>query len=147
MTYKGAPPKSIDKLAGHGAAKARAQVLRLVPAEPSEQPDLPVKAPMEVPWCAHTKAWWAMWKDSPLSTDFTDNDWSELMDAAILHNRLWTFGDLRSAAELRLRVSKFGATPEDRAKLRIQFAIAAKTENQQPSVPKTGKQRRLVGND
>lgn len=147
MAGNGPPPKPIEKLAGHGAAKARANVLRFVPATPQEQPDLPPMAPMDVPWCSQTRSWWKMWKDSPLSTDFTDNDWSELMDAAILHNRLWTFGDLKSAAELRLRVSKFGATPEDRAKLRIQFAIAAKTEGQQPNVPKSTKQRRLVGSN
>ncbi|OLT75211.1 hypothetical protein AWB96_15975 [Mycobacteroides chelonae] len=64
-----------------------------------------------------------MWKDSPLSSEFTSTDWSELLDTAVLHARYWS-GDVKVAAELRLRVAKFGATPEDRARLRIQFAAA-----------------------
>jgi hypothetical protein len=33
-------------------------------------------------------------------------------------------------AELRQRVAKFGATPEDRARLRISFAVATKSERE-----------------
>jgi hypothetical protein len=52
-----------------------------------------------------------MWAASPLSADFTANDWSELLVAAVLHAEVWE-GATKSAAELRLRVAKFGATPE-----------------------------------
>lgn len=78
-------------------------------------------------WPAQTRAWWKMWADSSLSKDFTATDWSELLDTARLHAAYWT-GDLKLAAELRLRVAKFGATPEDRARLRIQFAAADEAE-------------------
>jgi hypothetical protein len=37
-------------------------------------------------------------------------------------------GDKAVAPELRLRVAKFGATPEDRARLRITFAAADEAE-------------------
>jgi hypothetical protein len=48
----------------------------------------------------------------------TDTDWDFLLDTALLHARYWE-GDEKVAAELRLRVAKFGATPEDRARLRM----------------------------
>lgn len=104
--------------------------LRVITASPVSQPKLPpLFLPDEdgkrrrVQWPAQTKRWWQMWGESPLSTEFTETDWSELLDTALLHARLWS-GDHRVAAELRLRVAKFGATPEDRARLRIQFAQA-----------------------
>jgi len=78
-------------------------------------------------WPVQTRTWWKMWADSSLSTDFTATDWSELLDTARLHAAYWT-GDLKVAAELRLRVAKYGATPEDRARLRIQFAAADEAE-------------------
>ena len=68
-----------------------------------------------------------MWAESPLSTDYTDVDWEFLMDTALLHARYWK-GDVRLGPELRLRVAKFGATPEDRARLRITFAVADSAE-------------------
>lgn len=107
--------------------------LRVIAAEPVRQPELP-EFDMQVEvngelvsqtfvWPARTREWWRMWADSPLSAEFTSTDWSELLDTALLHARLWS-GDHKVANEMRLRVAKFGATPEDRARLRIQFAQA-----------------------
>ncbi len=41
-----------------------------------------------------------------------------MLDTAVLHAEFW-LGDRSVAAELRLRAAKFGATPEDRARLKI----------------------------
>lgn len=111
--------------------------LRIIEAEPTKQPDLPeFDVQVEVDgelvsqsfsWPARTREWWAMWRDSPLSAEFTSTDWSELLDTALLHARFWS-GDTKFAPELRLRAAKFGATPEDRARLRIQFAAAEEAE-------------------
>jgi hypothetical protein len=112
--------------------------------EPAEQPPLPP----DFPWHPMTLKWWKMWGDSPLMTDATENDWSELLDTAILHTQLWN-GDVKAAGELRLRVAKFGATPEDRARLRIQFATADHRENQSrvpAPTPSSQNRRRLIGN-
>ncbi|UAJ81586.1 hypothetical protein IT072_13760 [Leifsonia sp. ZF2019] len=78
-------------------------------------------------WPERTRQWWSMWASSPLSTEFTETDWSELMDTALIHAKFWT-GNTSVANELRLRVAKFGATPEDRARLKIQFAAADEAE-------------------
>lgn len=69
-------------------------------------------------WPAPTLAWWETWRRSPQAQTFTDTDWSFLIDTAVLHAEFW-LGDRSVAAELRLRAAKFGATPEDRARLKI----------------------------
>jgi hypothetical protein len=74
-----------------------------------------------------TLRWWSEWRASPLTRSFTATDWQELLIAAGLHAAFWS-GDLRAAGELRLRVAKFGATPEDRARLRIVFEQAVAAE-------------------
>ena len=86
-------------------------------------PDDEVRGP-ELPegedWPAQTRRWWETWRRSPQAQTFTDTDWDFLLDTAVLHAQLWN-GHMTAAAELRLRVAKFGATPEDRARLRLQI--------------------------
>ena len=77
-------------------------------------PDLPDS--ME--WPSATREWWETWRRSAQAQAFTGTDWSFLVDTAVLHAQFW-LGDLKAAPELRLRVAKFGATPEDRARLKI----------------------------
>ena len=115
------------------------QILKIITARPVEQPALPVIEQV-VPdengkpqkkrftWPTVTRRWWKMWGESPLSAEYTETDWSFLLDTAYLHALYWK-GDFRVAGELRLRVAKFGATPEDRARLRIQFAVADNLED------------------
>jgi len=59
----------------------------------------------------------------PLTEDYRQSDWLDLIDCALIHGRLWT-GDDKAASELRLRMDKHGATKEARAKLRITFSTA-----------------------
>ena len=75
------------------------------------------------PWPLRTLQWWEMCGEDPLAEDFRPTDWSELMDCAVIHGEFWS-GNTGVANELRLRTGKFGATAEDRAKLRIQYAAA-----------------------
>ena len=69
-------------------------------------------------WPAATRRWWDNWRRSPQAQIFTATDWDALTEAALLHRALVS-GNPRAAAELRLRVAKLGATPEDRARLRL----------------------------
>jgi hypothetical protein len=69
-------------------------------------------------WPPATLKWWETWRRSAQAAKFTSTDWSFLIDTAVLHAEFW-LGDLSAARELRLRVAKFGATPEDRARLRL----------------------------
>lgn len=79
-------------------------------------------------WCDETRGWWRMWQESPLAPSFATTDWAFLAETAVLHHILWSTGDISVMGELRIRVAKFGATPEDRARLRIQFAQADQAE-------------------
>lgn len=109
--------------------------LRVIEASPDAQPELPALMPNGEEWPDRTMAWWSMWCESPLSPDFTANDWSELLDAAVLHGLVWS-GEAKYLTELRLRVAKFGATPDDRARLRITFAQADEAETKRaPEAP------------
>lgn len=92
-------------------------------------------------WPPATLAWWETWRTCAQASRFTDTDWSFLLDTAVLHAEFW-LGNRSVAAELRLRAAKFGATPEDRARLRI----AVGDPEKQPQTPrlqtKTDKDRR-----
>jgi hypothetical protein len=83
-------------------------------------------------WPARTVQWWQTWRISPQAQAFTDTDWSFLLDTALLHARLWS-GEASVAAELRLRVAKFGATPEDRARLRLSIGEPEQATAKRPA--------------
>ena len=132
MAGRGFAPRPVDRKVGH--SRNATGPLRVITAEPTEQPELPELMVeddgelVEFRWPAQTVTWWRMWRDSPLSAEFTSTDWSELLNTALLHAKFWR-GDTKLAAELRLRVAKFGATPEDRARLKITFAMAEDAES------------------
>ena len=135
MAGRGPAPKDPNKRARRNGDPV---ALRVLTAEPMAQPPLPdFDVQIEVDgdlvsqsfaWPARTREWWQMWADSPLSGDFTSTDWSELLDTALIHAQFWN-GNVKVAGELRLRVAKFGATPEDRARRRIAFASAEMAED------------------
>jgi hypothetical protein len=83
-------------------------------------PDLP-----EGDWHPRTVAWWDTWRRSAQAQVLTPTDWDVLMETALLHTELWN-GDTKAAAELRLRVAKFGATIEDRLRLKMQVDAEVK---------------------
>lgn len=102
--------------------------MRIIESEPTPQPKLPARMPNGEPWPQITRAWWRMWGKDPLAKEFRPTDWAELRDTAVLHGMYWS-GDVKLAAELRLRTAKFGATQEDRARLRIQYAAADEADD------------------
>lgn len=93
-----------------------------------------------VHWCPRTQAWWDVWRDSPQAMVMTDTDWESMLETAYLHHEFWSPkivmnyktkkleqvskspAELKNiATELRARVAAFGATFEDRLKLRMQI--------------------------
>lgn len=126
MAGRGPQPKDPSRRARTNRDPVEMRVLRAGTVPQPALPTFEVERDgelVEFRWPARTQEWWRMWAESPLSDEFTSTDWSELLDTAVLHARFWR-GDTKMAAELRLRVAKFGATPEDRARLRITFAQA-----------------------
>lgn len=81
--------------------------------------------PDGVDWHERTVAWWLTWRRSAQAQTFVDTDWSFLLDTALMHSAMWSKGQWTLAAEVRLRAAKFGATPEDRARLRLRVDTPA----------------------
>lgn len=128
MAGPGALPKPVSSRARRN--KDHTTTSTTLVRQLAEQPPLPDGFMLEgetLPWPARTVEWWEMWGGSAQATQFTAADWDFLMDTATLHARFW-LGHVSVAAELRLRVAKFGQTPEDRARLRITFVDADQAE-------------------
>jgi hypothetical protein len=103
--------------------------------------------PETMEWPEATRGWWMTWRRSAQAQTFADTDWSFLLDTAVLHAEFW-LGDKSVAAELRLRTAKFGATPEDRARLKIE--IGKPSARAEPRKQQAGRRERLlraVGDD
>ncbi len=119
-------------MAGHGPPPDPNAVRRNKPSVPTTTIrshgrvygfDLPEDALGEgEAWHPVVVRWWEAWRRSPQAvTMSTDADWFELLACARLYNDFWSRqrGRTMVAAELRQRVSKFGATHEDRLRLRL----------------------------
>jgi len=92
-------------------------------------------------WPDATVAWWKTWRECAMASKFTDTDWSFLLDTAVLHAEFW-LGNRSLAGELRLRAAKFGATPEDRARLKIEIGDPDKPASPTRLQTKESKSRR-----
>ncbi|MFD4699750.1 phage terminase small subunit [Streptomyces niveus] len=122
-------------MAGHGPApkdpkkrrrrNAPDELTTITPDDEVRGPELPDgvlgtdKDGVLYEWHPMTVAWWQTWRESPQASTFTDTDWAFLLDTALMHTSMWSKGQWTLAAEVRLRAAKFGATPEDRARLKL----------------------------
>lgn len=131
MAGRGPAPKAPERRARRNSDTIPTTELKLIRSPAPKLPRLREHG-RYVKWNPRTVEWWQTWIDSQLSRDFTATDWQFLLDTALLHHAYWS-GELKFGAELRVRVAKFGATPEDRARLRIIFAEA---DERDPSGPK-----------
>lgn len=84
--------------------------------------------PRDVEWPHETQKWWRAWRSSPQAMIMTETDWETLIETALIHKMIYerTRAEIMKPAELtnllselRRRVAAFGATIEDRMKLRI----------------------------
>lgn len=77
-------------------------------------------------WSQQTRDWYDMWRRHEMAPFLEPSDWSHIHDTAVLYDAFWT-GELpgssmiAGSAEIRRRCASFGATVEDRLKLRIKF--------------------------
>ena len=109
-----APNPNARRRAGKAKEVAPATV---IDAEPLPEP-LGPPLPEEYEWPKRTRDWYDTWRRCEMARTFTVTDWQFLLDTAPLHVAAWE-GSVAAAAELRLRVGKLGATPEDRLRLRM----------------------------
>jgi hypothetical protein len=134
MAGRGPAPKPAHRRARTNSDPVPQTMLRF---EKADAPELPE----EIDWHPRTRAWWDVWKRSAQADVMAETDWSFLLDTALMHHALWTHGQWTLAAEVRLRVAKMGATPEDRARLRMVFAEADEKDSQRPPKPSTSRER------
>lgn len=133
---RGPAPKPANRRARRNVDPTPTTILRF---EQAEQPSLPEGQP----WPPETEQWWRMWGESAQAEHFSTTDWAFLQDTALLHAMLWGNGDISVLPELRIRVAKFGATLEDRARLRMQFAEADEADARRPDAGvKSARERR-----
>lgn len=130
MAGQGPAPKDPRRRARANADPIPTTLLR---SESADQPPLPRPPKWLVAWPAQTRRWWAVWAASPQAEHFSSTDWDFLLDTALLHATVWQ-GEVKQLPELRLRVAKLGATMEDRARLRMQFAQADELDAKRPPV-------------
>ena len=126
MAGHGPPPKPDAERARRNAPPV--PEVSVTPDDVLRGPDLPDDLRDaegdHLSWPSMTRRWWLNWRRSPQAQSFTATDWDFLLETALLH-RDFVLGDARVASELRLRVAKFGATPEDRLRLRMSITPPA----------------------
>lgn len=81
--------------------------------------------PDDEDWHPRTRQWWETWRRSAQAQVFIETDWDFLLDTALLHHVMWTKGRWEFASEVRLRAAKYGATPEDRMRLKLKIETPA----------------------
>ncbi|WP_425837295.1 hypothetical protein [Streptomyces fractus] len=121
MAGRGPAPKDPTK---RRRRNATAPETVITPDDELRGPELPEGVLGEedgatVEWHAMTQLWWNSWRTSAQAQTFTDTDWLFLIDTALMHHTMWAKGRWEFASEVRLRAAKFGATPEDRARLKL----------------------------
>lgn len=121
MGGRGPAPKS-ERSRPNDTARRHAEMVRVAPDDVVRGRDLP-----EHDWHPRTLRWWDTWRRSPQAQTFVGTDWDFLEDTAFLYDAM-AKGDTGLAGELRLRVAKFGATPEDRMRLKLSIDESVSTE-------------------
>lgn len=96
--------------------------LPLKPKTEWEDPDVPEREK----WHPATVRMWERFRRSPQAVRMvTDPDWDYLLDTMLMHHVSWMSGGKNSErfAEIRIRLAAFGATPADRARLRMDIEL------------------------
>lgn len=97
-------------------------------------------------WHPRTVALWEAWRNSPMAELMTEIDWTYMLDTALMHSAMWGRGRWEFAAEVRLRLAAFGATPADRMRLRIVWADADRRDRDVPqTAPVPASRQRYSG--
>lgn len=72
-------------------------------------------------WLGSTRRWWETWRTSPQSSQFTGTDWEALRRLAVLVDEFYRSPSSSLAGEIRQMEGKFGATIDDRMRLRLRI--------------------------
>ncbi len=92
------------------------------------------RLPKNIIWSDRTKVWWETWRSSPQAQLMEDTDWDAMLEAALIHNEIWSNPGLHKPVEITSMTKElhgilgnYGMSYCDRLKLRI------KIDNDSPS--------------
>lgn len=86
---------------------------------------------------AGARRFWRTWATSPQAGAWAETDWAELEITVKLVDAFYQ-GDVKLAGEIRQRVAKWGATTEDRARLRMSLeGPEDQDQGDEPGTPET----------
>ncbi|MCX5201496.1 hypothetical protein OG897_08525 [Streptomyces sp. NBC_00237] len=80
------------------------------------------------------RRFWKTWSTAPQTQGWAETDWAELELTTKLVDALYQ-GELKLAGEIRQRVAKWGATVEDRARLRMTLESPEEDPQEAQEVP------------
>lgn len=83
-------------------------------------------------WHPQTLALWNALRRWPLLAEESELGWQFLVDTMLMHHTMWAKGKWEFASEVRLRLAKYGATPEDRMRLKVKV----ETPRDEPAGPR-----------
>lgn len=142
MAGRGMAPKETRSRARDSKARDR-ELQRLEDDGELRGPRLPEGVlPDDDDWHPRTRQWWDTWRRSPQAQTFIATDWDFLLDTALLHHVMWTKGRWEFASEVRLRAAKYGATPEDRMRLKLKVDAPGGEKPPAPETPRSTSDRR-----
>ncbi|MEU1353874.1 hypothetical protein ABZ410_08210 [Streptomyces cinnamoneus] len=102
--------------------------------EPGEGRALPKSLGIQT---AGARRFWKTWASAPQTQHWAETDWAELEITVKLVDTFY-LGDAKLAGEIRQRVGRWGATTEDRARLRMSFDQQALEEREEIKEPPSG---------
>lgn len=124
---KGVPPKPPEKRARRNAEVPMVEL--------GDAPARPPNLPNASKFSARTRAWYAVWKNSRQAGQFVDTDWQRLHMLAYVVEQYFASPNPSTLAEIRREEAAFGATPEDRLRLRWRFAANRTAEERAEPKP------------
>lgn len=117
MAGRGAAPKPDTLRQGTGRTNPN-QFAELTTDGEIRGPELPTGQGYPE-WHPQTLKLYESLRVSALAQTWVNTDWEFLVDTMLLHHSMWAKGSWTHAAEVRLRLGKYGTTPEDRMRLRV----------------------------
>lgn len=142
MAGRGPAPKPTRSRPRDNVAREEATVVLTDDGE-LHGPELPEGVlPDGQDWHPQTVALWNALRRNPLLANEPELGWQFLIDTALMHSVMWSKGRWEFASEVRLRVAKYGATPEDRQRLKIKVATPGDAAPAEPQTPAAAAARR-----
>lgn len=88
-------------------------------------------------WHPQTRKLWDALRRDPILATETPVGWQFLLDTMLMHHTMWAKGRWEFASEVRLRLAKYGATPEDRQRLKVRVTPGTARTPVEPTGPAT----------